>query len=59
MGQCYVGGNNFALIEPWGQFGSRYYNGKDSSNIRYLSTSLPNLTALMFPEDDFPILEYE
>ena len=56
MGQAFVGGNNLALIEPFGQFGSRYYNGKDSSHIRYLSTTLPALTALMFPEDDFPIL---
>lgn len=50
LGQNYVGSNNVNLLEPIGQFGTRYYNGKDSSPAKYLSTSLSTLANLLYPQ---------
>lgn len=49
MAQDYLGSNNLNLLEPLGQFGTRYQNGKDAASPRYIFTKLGKLTRLLFP----------
>ena len=49
MAQDYVGSNNFNLLLPIGQFGTRHMLGKDYASPRYIFTQLNPLTRLMFP----------
>ena len=58
MAQNYPGSNNLNLLEPLGQFGTRYMNGKDSASARYIVTKLNHLTRYLFIEHDDHILEY-
>lgn len=59
MAQNYVGSNNFNLLEPLGQFGTRNMNGKDSASPRYIFTCLSSLCRYMFPEADDHIVTYQ
>jgi DNA topoisomerase-2 len=52
MAQNYVGSNNLNLLEPIGQFGTRYMNGKDNASPRYIFTNLNPLTRYLFNEAD-------
>lgn len=58
MAQNFVGSNNFNLIEPMGQFGTRLKGGKDSSASRYIFTKLNPLTRDIFTKEDDNILNY-
>lgn len=59
MAQNYVGSNNINLLYPSGQFGARTDGGKKSAaSPRYIFTRLADLTKLIFPEADMPLLDY-
>lgn len=58
LAQDYVGSNNINLFLPNGQFGSRLLGGKDSASPRYICTVLSPITRTLFPESDFPLLDY-
>ena len=58
MAQNFVGSNNINLLEPNGQFGTRLLGGKDSASPRYIFTKLSNITPLLFPKADMPLLNY-
>jgi len=58
MAQNFVGSNNINLLEPRGQFGTRYQGGDDAASARYIFTTLSKLTRVIFPEQDDAILEY-
>lgn len=56
LAQNYIGTNNYNLLEPRGQFGTRE-TGK-SASPRYIFTCLSKYARLLFHEKDFPILNY-
>lgn len=58
MAQNFVGSNNLNLLEPIGQFGTRYQQGKDAASPRYIFTKLSRLARLIFREDDDNIVDY-
>ena len=58
MAQDFVGSNNWNLLVPSGQFGTRYQGGKDASSPRYIFTYLSKFTDILFNPYDFPLLEY-
>ena len=58
MAQEFTGSNNISLLVPKGQFGSRLQGGKDNASPRYIFTLLNQITYLLFPEADFPVLNY-
>ena len=58
LAQDFVGSNNINLFLPNGQFGSRLLGGKDSASPRYICTALSPITGLLFPQEDFPLLDY-
>ena len=58
MAQTFVGSNNINLLTPNGQFGSRIMGGADAASPRYIHTELNPIVKLLFPESDFPILNY-
>jgi DNA topoisomerase-2 len=58
MAQDFTGSNNINLLLPNGQFGTRMAGGKDSASERYIYTLQNPLTKLLFPDDDFPVLNY-
>lgn len=58
MAQNYVSSNNINLLYPSGQFGTRLQNGADAAAPRYIFTRFEDLTQLLFPSADFPLLDY-
>ena len=54
----YVGSNNFNLLEPCGQFGTRLMGGKDASATRYIFTKLAPGTRKVFDQRDDAVLSY-
>lgn len=58
MAQDFVGSNNLNLLMPNGQFGTRIMGGKDSASPRYIHTELNSIVPLLFPSDDFDVLDY-
>jgi DNA topoisomerase-2 len=72
MAQTFVGSNNLPLLFPSGQFGTRLDGGKDAASPRYVCglkvllhslplqiyTRLSEVTRLLFPEEDDPLLKY-
>ena len=58
MAQNFVGANNVPLLVPSGQFGTRHCGGRDAASPRYLFTRLDDVTRLLFPEPDDPLLNY-
>lgn len=58
MAQDFTGSNNINLLLPNGQFGTRMAGGKDSASERYIFTQLNPLTKFIYPDDDFPVLNY-
>lgn len=59
MAQDFVGANNFPLLLPLSQFGTRYKGGNDAGAPRYIKTKLNRalVSALFRSEDDW-ILQY-
>ena len=58
MAQKFVGSNNINLLQPNGQFGTRIMGGSDAASARYIHTQLSPITGLIFPKEDFPLLDY-
>jgi len=58
MAQDFVGSNNINLLDPVGQFGTRFMGGKDSAQPRYIHTKLMPITNLLFNKLDEPIYKY-
>jgi len=58
LAQDFIGSNNFNLLEPIGQFGTRLLGGKDSASPRYIFTKLSTNIDLLIKKEDTNILEY-
>ncbi|GJX69524.1 DNA topoisomerase 2 [Tanacetum coccineum] len=58
MAQNYVGSNNINLLQPKGQFGTRWMGGKDHASGRFLFTQLSPITQYLFHKDDEQLLNY-
>jgi len=58
MAQNYVGSNNWNILHPSGQFGTRIKLGKDSSSPRYIFTYLEDWVKKVFNESDNKLLNY-
>ena len=58
LAQDFVGSNNFNLLLPIGQFGSRYNGSKGAASPRYIFTALNPLTRQLFNESDDTLLLY-
>ena len=58
MSQNFTGSNNINLLKPNGQFGTRYYGGRDASNTNSIYTKLNNITKYIYNENDFPLMDY-
>jgi len=58
MAQNYVSSNNINLLNPNGQFGTRYQNGDDAASSRYIFTNLNDITVHIFDINDTPILNH-
>lgn len=52
----YIGTNNYNLLEPRGNFGTRITGA--SASPRYIFTLLSKYARLLFHEQDFPVLNY-
>ena len=48
MAHSFVGTNNLNLLSPVGNFGTRYYSGKDHAPPQFLQTELPSYSSLLF-----------
>lgn len=58
LAQDYVGSNNWNLLKPNGQFGSRLLNGKDAASPRYIFTELSENATKLFKKTDNNIISY-
>tara|TARA_B100000683_G_scaffold82348_2_gene81206 strand:- start:4064 stop:7420 length:3357 start_codon:yes stop_codon:yes gene_type:complete len=58
MAQDFVGSNNINLLQPNGQFGTRIMGGSDAASARYIHTQLSPITDIIYPKEDFPLLDY-
>lgn len=58
LSQDFVGSNNFPLLIPEGQFGTRLQGGKDHASPRYIFTRMNPLLSKLFPPLDRPLLSY-
>lgn len=58
LAQNFVGTNNINILYPEGNFGTRFFNGKDASSPRYIFTRLSDITHLIFNKYDLPLLDY-
>ena len=58
MAQNFIGSNNLNLLMPNGQFGTRIMGGADSASSRYIHTELNKIVDIIYPNKDFPLLEY-
>lgn len=59
MAQDFVGANNFPLLLPLSQFGTRYKGGNDAGAPRYIKTKLNrSLVHALFRDEDDWILKY-
>lgn len=58
MAQDFCGSNNFPLLVPNGQFGSRLENGKDAAQARYIYTYLQEYAKTLFDPRDDVLLEH-
>lgn len=58
MAQDFVGANNINLLEPRGNFGSRFMGGKDASAARYIHTCLSEITKLVYNPLDNSLYKY-
>ena len=57
MAQQFVCSNNYSILFPSGQFGTRLLGGKDSSSARYIFTYLNKGIKNIFNKRDEPIYE--
>ena len=59
LAQTYTGSNNWNLLKPNGQFGSRRSSGKDAASPRYIFTEISEHSKQIFNKDDLNIVEYK
>lgn len=61
MAQNFVGANNFPLLVPQGQFGTRMENGSDAASARYIYTYGTDKLRQLFKkeDDDLLVFKYE
>jgi DNA topoisomerase-2 len=57
MAQNYISSNNINLLNPCGNFGSRY-NNNSAASPRYIFTHLSEITNCIFDKRDLPVLNY-
>ena len=58
LAQDYTGSNNWNLLKPNGQYGSRLQLGRDHASPRYIFTELSEYTKKLFNNTDFEIVDY-
>ena len=58
MAQTFVGSNNYSILVPCGQFGSRLLGGKDASSSRYIFTYINKNIDKYFNRRDEPLYDY-
>jgi DNA topoisomerase-2 len=58
MAQDFMGSDNLNLLEPRGQFGTRYQGGLDHGKSHHIYTCLSPVARLLFPEADDILLNY-
>jgi DNA topoisomerase-2 len=58
MAQTYTGSNNINLLEPCGQFGTKYHLGNDAASPRYIFTHLTQEAFDIYNQEDSSILDY-
>jgi DNA topoisomerase-2 len=56
LAQNFVGSNNLEVLEPHGEFGHRYYGGKDRAASRYIFTVLNEMARYLFNKDDIALI---
>jgi DNA topoisomerase-2 len=56
MAQDYVGSNNWNLLKPNGQFGTRILGGNDAASPRYIFTELSDIASKLFLKEDNAVL---
>ncbi|KAK8255374.1 DNA topoisomerase II [Phyllosticta capitalensis] len=59
LAQNFVGSNNINVLEPSGNFGSRFQGGSDAASARYIYTRLSPFARRIFHSTDEPLLTYE
>jgi DNA gyrase/topoisomerase IV subunit B len=57
MAQNYIGSNNWNLLKPNGQFGTRLLGGADAASPRYIFTELSEIAEKLFLKEDLAILK--
>ncbi|CAG5118293.1 unnamed protein product, partial [Candidula unifasciata] len=58
LAQNYVGSNNLNLLQPLGQFGTRFHGGKDAASPRYIFTMLSPLARHIMNANDDALLTH-
>ncbi|BFZ22006.1 hypothetical protein BsWGS_25045 [Bradybaena similaris] len=58
LAQNFVGSNNLNLIQPLGQFGTRFHGGKDAASPRYIFTMLSPLARHVLNANDDALLTH-
>lgn len=58
LGQDFIGSNNYSLLVPEGNFGSRLRGGADAASPRYIFTRLSEFGMGIFDKRDSGILKY-
>lgn len=58
MAQGFVGSNNIPEFVNDGEYGTRWEGGGDASAARYIYTKLEDISWVLFPEMDEPILKH-
>ena len=58
LAQNFVGSNNVNLLEPSGNFGSRWQGGADHASARYIFTRLSPFARMAFNPLDEPLLKH-
>lgn len=58
MAQDFPGSNNWNLLSPNGQFGSKARIGKDAASPRYIFTELSEYSKKIFDKTDSEIIDY-
>ncbi|KAK8167807.1 DNA topoisomerase [Phyllosticta citrichinensis] len=59
LAQNFVGSNNINVLEPSGNFGSRFQGGSDAASARYIYTRLSPFARRIFQTTDEPLLTYD
>jgi DNA topoisomerase-2 len=58
MAQNFIGTNNYSLLKPNGNFGTRLQGGFDAAAPRYIHTEINDLTNKIFNKNDVNLIKY-